>query len=226
MQQFIETYFPNVLLLKQEFIDSTIETLYMVFWTALGAGILGIILGVILVTTAPKGIFANRLVYSVLEKFINLCRSIPFIIMLALIQPITRLLTGTTIGTTAALVPLIVGVTPFFARQIENALLEVDQGIIEAAQAMGTSPIGIILRVYLVEGLPSIIRVSAVTVINLIGLTAMAGAIGAGGLGNLAISRGYNRFQTDVTIAATVIILILVFLSQFISNQLIKKTSH
>ncbi|MBL1229811.1 ABC transporter permease [Enterococcus sp. BWB1-3] len=226
MQQFLQNYFPNVIQLKQEFINSTIETLYMVFWTALGAGILGIILGVILVTTAPKGIFSNQLVYNILEKFINVCRSIPFIIMLALIQPITRMLTGTTIGTTAALVPLIVGVTPFFARQIENALLEVDQGIIEAAEAMGTSPFGIIVRVYLIEGLPSIIRVSAVTVINLIGLTAMAGAIGAGGLGNLAITRGYNRFQTDVTIAATVIILILVFLSQFISNLLIKKTSH
>lgn len=226
MQNFLETTFPNVIQLKQEFIDSTLETLYMVFWTALGAGVLGIILGVILVTTAPRGIFANQVIYSILEKIINVCRSIPFIIMLALIQPITRLLAGTTIGTTAALVPLIVGVTPFFARQIENALLEVDQGIIEAAEAMGTSPLGIVFRVYLVEGLPSIIRVSAVTIINLIGLTAMAGAIGAGGLGNLAITRGYNRFQTDVTIAATAIILILVFLSQFISNQLIKRTSH
>ncbi|MBP1047763.1 ABC transporter permease [Enterococcus sp. BWM-S5] len=226
MQNFLETTFPNVIQLKQEFIDSTLETLYMVFWTALGAGVLGIILGVILVTTAPRGIFSNQVIYSILEKIINVCRSIPFIIMLALIQPITRLLAGTTIGTTAALVPLIVGVTPFFARQIENALLEVDQGIIEAAEAMGTSPLGIVFRVYLVEGLPSIIRVSAVTIINLIGLTAMAGAIGAGGLGNLAITRGYNRFQTDVTIAATAIILILVFLSQFISNQLIKRTSH
>ncbi len=98
--------------------------------------------------------------------------------------------------------------------------------MIEAAEAMGTSPIGIILRVYLVEGLPGIIRVSALTIINVIGLTTMAGAVGAGGLGNLAISRGYNRFQTDVTIVATLLILILVFLSQFISNQLIKKITH
>ncbi|WP_143164336.1 ABC transporter permease subunit, partial [Enterococcus faecalis] len=127
------------------------------------------------------------------------------------------------IGAKAALVPLIFGVVPFFARQIENALLEVDPGVIEAAEAMGTSPIGIILRVYLLEGLPGIIRVSALTIINVIGLTTMAGAVGAGGLGNLAISRGYNRFQTDVTIVATLLILILVFLSQFISNQLIKK---
>jgi D-methionine transport system permease protein len=226
MQAILQQYFPNVLLLKQEFIDSTIETVYMVFWTAIIAGILGTLLGVILVATGPDGILTNRVLYNILEKIINICRSIPFIIMLALIQPITRFLTGTTIGTTAALVPLVIGVIPFFARQIENALLEVDPGVVEAAESMGTSPMGIIFRVYLVEGLASIIRVSSVTIINLIGLTAMAGAIGAGGLGNLAITRGYNRFQTDVTIVATLIILILVFASQFISNTLIKKTSH
>ncbi|MGG5343446.1 methionine ABC transporter permease [Enterococcus sp. AZ192] len=226
MQKFFQQYFPNVIELKQEFISSTIETLYMVFWTAIIAGVLGTLLGVILVATGPKGILKSPVLYSILEKFINVCRSIPFIIMLALIQPITRFLTGTTIGTTAALVPLVIGVIPFFARQIENALLEVDPGVIEAAESMGTSPLGIIFRVYLIEGLPSIIRVSSVTIINLIGLTAMAGAIGAGGLGNLAITRGYNRFQTDVTIVATLIILVLVFASQFISNTLIRKTSH
>jgi D-methionine transport system permease protein len=226
MSNFFETYFPNVIQLKQEFIDSTIETLYMVFWTAIIAGILGTLLGVILVAAGPSGILKNSVVYNILEKIINVCRSIPFIIMLALIQPLTRFLTGTTIGTTAALVPLVIGVIPFFARQIENALLEVDPGVVEAAEAMGTSSLGIIFRVYLVEGLPSIIRVSSVTIINLIGLTAMAGAIGAGGLGNLAITRGYNRFQTDVTLVATLIILALVFASQFISNTLIKKTSH
>ncbi|MEI5991459.1 methionine ABC transporter permease [Enterococcus crotali] len=226
MQSLLQQYFPNVLQLKQEFITSTIETLYMVFWTAIIAGILGTLLGVVLVATGPEGILKNSVLYNILEKIINVCRSIPFIIMLALIQPITRFLTGTTIGTTAALVPLVIGVIPFFARQIENALLEVDPGVIEAAESMGTSPFGIIFRVYLIEGLPSIIRVSSVTIINLIGLTAMAGAIGAGGLGNLAITRGYNRFQTDVTIVATLIILVLVFASQFISNTLIKKTSH
>ncbi len=111
-------------------------------------------------------------------------------------------------------------------RQIENALLEVDPGVIEAAESMGTSPLGILFRVYLVEGLPGIIRVSAVTVINIIGFTAMAGAVGAGGLGNLAVTRGYNRFQTDVTIVATLLILVLVFFSQWVSNIIIKKVSH
>ena len=214
MYQLFEKYFPNVVQLKQEFLQSTWETVYMVFWTALIAGVLGVLLGVVLVSTGPSGVLKNPPLYSVLEKIINVCRSIPFIIMLALIQPLTRILAGTTIGTTAALVPLVIGVIPFFA------------GVIEAAEAMGTSPLGIIFRVYLIEGLPSIIRVSAVTIINLIGLTAMAGAIGAGGLGNLAITRGYNRFQTDVTFMATLIILIMVFISQAISNQLIKKTSH
>jgi D-methionine transport system permease protein len=226
MQPFLEKYFPNVIQLKEEFIQSTFETIYMVVFTALIAGIIGVLLGVVLVSTGPRGIIKNLVIYNILEKCINLFRSVPFIVMLALIQPITRLLVGKTIGTTAALVPLIVGVIPFFARQIENALLEVDPGIIEAAEAMGTSSVGIIFRVYLVEGLPSIIRASAVTIINLIGLTAMAGAIGAGGLGNLAISRGYNRFQSDVTLVATLIILLLVFISQGISNFLIKKLSH
>ncbi|MER2064659.1 MAG: ABC transporter permease subunit, partial [Alkalibacterium sp.] len=127
---------------------------------------------------------------------------------------------------TAAIVPLVVGTVPFYSRQVQNALLEVDSGVIEAAEAMGSSPLEIIFRVYLKEGLPSIVRVSSVTIINLIGLTAMAGAIGGGGLGNLAISRGYNRFQDDVTLVATGAILVIVFISQFIGNYFVRKTSH
>ena len=226
MNGFFERFFPNVISIPDEFIEATKQTLYMTFWTALIAGVLGILLGVVLVVTRSKGILQQRIVYELLDKLINVVRSIPFIILLSLLAITTRFIVGTTIGEKAALVPLIIGVIPFFARQIENALLEVDPGVIEAAQAMGTSPIGIIFRVYLVEGLPGIVRVSAVTIINVIGLTTMAGAVGAGGLGNLAISRGYNRFQTDVTIVATLLILLLVFISQFISNRLIKKISH
>ncbi|MBO0449731.1 ABC transporter permease [Enterococcus sp. MJM12] len=226
MQALLEKYFPNVLAIPDEFIEATKQTLYMSFWTALFGGVLGILLGVVLVVSRPGGILQKRPLYNVLDKLINIVRSIPFIIMLSLLALVTRFIVGTTIGEKAALVPLVVGVVPFFARQIENALLEVDSGVVEAAQAMGTSPVGIIFRVYLLEGLPGIIRVSALTIINVIGLTTMAGAVGAGGLGNLAISRGYNRFQTDVTIVATLLILILVFISQFISNQIIKKISH
>ena len=226
MSTFFERYFPNVVAISDEFVEATIQTLYMTFWTALIAGILGIILGIVLVVTRPGGILESRGLFELLDKIINIVRSIPFIILLALLGTTTRLIVGTTIGETAALVPLIAGIIPFFARQIEIALLEVDPGVIEAAEAMGTSPLGIIVRVYLPVGLAGIIRVSALTIINVIGLTAMAGAVGAGGLGNLAITRGYNRFQNDVTIMATLIILILVFFSQFVSNLLVKKVSH
>lgn len=226
MTEFIQTYFPNVIAIQDEVVESLLQTLYMVFITAAIAGVLGIILGITLVVTGPKGILENKRVYKVLDQFVNLFRSLPFIIMMALIVPITRLIVGTSIGTTAAIVPLVVGTTPFFARQIQNALLEVDPGVIEAAQAMGSSPFEIIFRVYLKEGLVPIIRVSSVTIINLIGLTAMAGAIGGGGLGNLAIARGYNRFQNDVTLVATVLILLIVFISQAIGNLLVRKASH
>ncbi len=226
MNDFLLHYFPNAIQIPDEIWQSTVETLYMTFWTALIAGLFGILIGIILVTTGKNGILKNLCFYAILDKLINICRSIPFIIMLSLLTSLTRFLVGTSIGTTAALVPLIIGVVPFYARQIENALLEVDPGVIEAAEAMGTSPLGIIFRVYLIEGLPSILRVSAVTIINLIGLTAMAGAVGGGGLGNLAITRGYNRFQTDVTVVTVIIILLFVFISQFISNFAIRKTTH
>ncbi|MGF1930269.1 methionine ABC transporter permease [Enterococcus casseliflavus] len=226
MAALLKRYFPNVVAIQDEFVTATFQTLYMVFWTSLIAGILGILLGIVLVVTRPNGILENRPLFEFLDKVINVVRSIPFIILLTLLGTFTRFLVGTTIGETAALVPLIAGIIPFFARQIEIALLEVDPGVVEAAEAMGTSPFGIIFRVYLPEGVAGIIRVSALTVINVIGLTAMAGAVGAGGLGNLAITRGYNRFQTDVTIMATLIILVFVFISQFVSNLLIKRVSH
>lgn len=226
MSQFLTRYFPNVIEIQEEVIESTFQTIYMVLVTAAVAGILGILLGVVLVVTSPNGILENKRIYNFLDQFVNIFRSLPFIIMMTLIVPFTRLLVGTSIGTSAAIVPLVVGTTPFFARQIQNALLEVDEGIIEAAQAMGSTPLEIIFRVYLKEGLIPIIRVSSLTIINLIGLTAMAGAIGGGGLGNLAIVRGYTRFQTDVTLVATILILLLVFISQGIGNYLIRKISH
>lgn len=226
MNAFFETYFPNVLAIQEEIIESIWETIYMVSITALIAGILGILLGITLVVTEEGGILENLKVYNILEKMVNIFRSVPFIIMLALIAPITRWIVGTSIGTTAAIVPLVVGTVPFYSRQIQNALLEVDKGVIEAAEAMGSSPLEIIFRVYLKEGLPSIIRVSSVTIINLIGLTTMAGAIGGGGLGNLAIARGHNRNQMDVTLVATSVILVIVFISQYIGNYFAKKTSH
>lgn len=225
MQALLEKYLPNVVSDPQIFVDATIQTIYMTFWAAIFGGGLGLILGVILVVTRPGGLYENKTLFWILDKFVNLIR-IPFIILLALLAVITQFIVGTTIGAKAALVPLVATVIPFFARQVETALLEVDPGLIEAAQAMGLSRLGIICRVYLREGLVGIVRVSALTMISLIGLTAMAGAVGAGGLGDLAISQGYNRFENDVTFVATLLILILVFLSQFISNLIIKKISH
>lgn len=226
MNTFMTTFLPNVSEIWDEVLLSTWETLYMTLVAGLIAGILGVILGVILVVTEDGGILESRHLYNVLDKLVNIFRSLPFIILMALIVPFTRLVVGTSIGTTASIVPLVVATVPFYARQIQNALVEVDAGVIEAAQSMGASPWEIIFRVYLKEGLPGIIRVSSVTIINLIGLTAMAGAIGGGGLGNLAITRGYNRFQNDVTLVATIIILIIVFISQAIGNALVKKVSH
>ena len=220
------TLIPNVLQMKAEFIQATLETLYMTAVSALVAGILGLGLGVLLVVTQPQGILADGPSYQILDKLTNLLRSVPFIILLAVISPLTSYLVGTTVGTTASLVPLVFGIFPFYARQVQNALLDVDQGIVEAAQSMGSSPIAIIFRVYLKEGLPDLIRVSIVTVISLIGLTTMAGAIGAGGLGDIAISIGYARFENDVTFVAMIIILILVFAVQLFGDWLVKSVSH
>ncbi|MCT3284985.1 ABC transporter permease [Lactiplantibacillus pentosus] len=217
---------PNVLQMKAEFIQATWETLYMTAISAIVAGILGLGLGVLLVVTQPGGILADRPSYELLDKLTNLLRSVPFIILLAVISPLTSYLVGTTVGTTASLVPLVFGIFPFYARQVQNALLDVDGGIVEAAQSMGSSPAAIIFRVYLKEGLPDLVRVSIVTVISLIGVTTMAGAIGAGGLGDIAISIGYARFENDVTLVAMIIILVMVFAVQLFGDWLVKRVSH
>lgn len=222
----LQKIIPNVIQMKGEFVRATLETVYMTFGSAIVAAVLGLLLGVYLVITQPGGIFEDSLSYSILDKITNLLRSIPFIILLALISPLTQFLIGTTVGTTASLVPLIVGIFPFYARQVQNALLDVDHGVIEAAQSMGSSPTEIIFRVYLREGLVEILRVSIVTIISLIGLTTMAGAIGSGGLGDIAISIGYARFENDVTFVAMSIILILIFVVQIVGDLIIKVVDY
>lgn len=219
-------FFANAIASKQDFITETGATIYMVVVTSIIAGIIGMLGGLALTLTQEGGLWENQKVYWVLDKVVNIFRSIPFIILLALISPVTRAIVHTTIGNTAAIVPLVVGSAPFYARQIENALAEVDGGIIEAAKSMGDSPANIVFGVYLKEGLPAILRASAMTIVSLIGLTAMAGAVGAGGLGNLAITRGYNRYQNDIIIVSTILILILVFITQGIFNLWVKKVQH
>ena len=176
--------------------------------------------------TDKNRILENKTLYSILDKITNTFRAIPFVILLALVAPITHLIVNTRIGPTAAIVPLIFSTVPFFAKQVEQALAEVDPGVIEAADAMGESPFEIIFSVYLREGLPSIIRASSITLISLLGLTAMAGLIGGGGIGDLAIAVGYQRYKDDVVLVSVLIILIIVFIIQAISNLLIRKTSH
>lgn len=217
---------PNVIEMKAEFIQAIFETLYMTFFSAIVSAILGLVCGFLLVVMQPGGILEDHLGYSILDKVVNLLRSIPFIILLAVISPLTQFLVGTTVGTTAALVPLIFGIFPFYARQVQNALLDVDHGVIEAAQSMGSSPTEIIFRIYLKEGLADILRVSIVTVISLIGLTTMAGAIGSGGLGDIAISIGYARFENDITFVAMLIILAMVFIVQFVGDLIVKRVEH
>ena len=160
------------------------------------------------------------------DKIVNIVRSIPFIILMALLVGVTRVIVGTSIGTEAMIVPIVGATVPFYARQVENALLEIDPGLVEAAKASGLGTLDIIWRVYLREGRVPIIRVSALSFINVVAFSAMAGVVGGGGLGNLAIIRGYNRFQSDVTLVATLIILVIVFVSQLICNLLAKRLQH
>ncbi|WP_290033284.1 methionine ABC transporter permease [Ligilactobacillus cholophilus] len=202
------------------------QTLIMTYFPAIIGGCLGLIFGVLLVVTKPDGIMANHFWYSVCDKIVSLFRAVPFIILLAFIAPFTQWIVGTQIGTIAAIVPLSLGVFPFYARQIQATLESVSFDKIEAAQALGVSKWNIIIDVYLKEARAEIIRVSTVTLISLIGLTAMAGAIGAGGLGNIAITYGYDRFNNDVTCIATLIILIFVLIIQLTGDFLAVRLNH
>jgi len=186
-------------------------------------GILGIFLGVLLVVTRKGHILENRWVFSIVNPIVNTFRSIPFIILLVAIIPFTRLVVGTSIGTTAAIVPLVLHIGPYFSRLVENSLLEVDEGIIEAAKAMGATPFQIIRRFLFPEAFASLILSLTTVTIGLIGATAMAGAVGGGGLGDVAITYGYQRFST-ITIFVTVVILVLLVQGiQSIGNFLERK---
>lgn len=226
MEEILTKLMPHVVEKIPEFIECTGQTLYMFFYSGIISFVIGLILGIILIVTRKGGILENSITYAVLDKVINLLRSIPFIILLASLIPLTRLIVGTAIGTKGAILPLIFGTVPFFSRQVETALSEVDAGLIEAAEAMGTSPIGIIFRVYLKESIPSLARVTMITAVSLISLTAMAGAIGGGGLGDFAIRYGHQRNQVDITFATVIILLIIVMLLQAVGNFIIKKTTH
>ena len=199
------------------------ETLYMVSASTVLSLIFGFILAIVLVMTGKGGLAPCRGVYLTLDIIVNLTRSFPFIILMIVIIPFTRLLAGTSLGSTASIVPLTVAATPMVARILEGSMLEVDKGMIEAAQSFGASNLQIIWQVLFKEALPAIILDVAVIAITLLGYSAMAGAVSGGGLGDLAIKYGYNRFQTDVMIASVVILILIVIVIQTASNILYKK---
>lgn len=204
-------------------IKSFWETGYMVVASTVLASLIGIPLGIILTVTRSGHILPNPVINSVLGVIVNATRSTPFIILMVAIIPLTRMLVGSSIGTTAAIVPLTISAAPFIARVIESSLLEIDHGVIEAAQSMGASPMQIIYKVLLPESLHSIVLGITLAVIALIGYSAMAGVLGGGGLGDLAIRYGYQRFQPDVMIVTVVILILMVQLIQFIGDTLSKK---
>lgn len=226
MQEFLNLIVPNLMEKLPQFYQSIGETLLMTVWSGVIIFIVGLLLGIVLTVTKQGGILENKVVFGVLDKLINLFRSIPFIILLAGLIPLTRMIAGTAIGVKGAIVPLVFGTVPFFARQVEAALLDINDGLIEAAESMGLSPTEIIIRVYLKECIDGIANATTITAISLIGLTAMAGAVGAGGLGDFAIRFGYQRNQIDITYASVIFLVLLVSIIQIVGNQVIKRNKH
>jgi len=206
---------------------ATAETVYMTFVSTLFACVLGFPLGTYLYIASPAGLAPRTIFYSVCSQIVNLFRSIPFIILMILLIPLTRAIVQTSIGPTAAIIPLSIAAAPFVARLVETALSEVDPGVLIASRAMGSTNFQIIRKVLIPEAMPNLVSGLALTIINLIGHSAMAGAIGGRGLGDLAIRFGYHRFRTDVTIGAVIVILILVQVVQVagtaISRSLLSK---
>jgi D-methionine transport system permease protein len=210
--------------LTPEFLEllgaGTLETLLMVGIAAPACAISGLLLGMLLTATHPQGVSPSRVVYQALSAFTNISRSIPFLILIVLLLPLTRLLIGTSIGTWAAIVPLVLGGMPYAARLAEAALLEVDFGLIQAVIVMGASIREVLFKVYLPEALPGLLRAFTVLSITMINFSAMAGAVGGGGLGDLAIRYGYQRFRFDVLCGTVIVLLLLVQSIQFFGNYL------
>ncbi len=207
-------------------LTGTWDTIYMTVVATFFSYVFGIIMGVILVITRKGGITPRPVIYSVLDIVVNLTRSFPFLILMIAVIPFTRFLVGTSIGNNATIVPLVLAAAPFVARLVESSLLEVDHGVVEAAQSMGADTWQIISRVLIPEALPSLINGSAVAAITILGYSAMAGAVGGGGLGKLAIMYGYNRYQTDIMIITVVLLIIIVQVLQSLGNWASRKVDR
>ncbi len=201
------------------------QTVYMVFWATVLSVILGLIPAVILTYTAPDGLRPHKLVYEILSFIVNVFRSFPFIILLVILIPFTRMVVGKAIGTTASIVPLTVSAIPFIARVFENALRETDPGVIEAARSFGASDFQIMLRVYFKESVPRLVNGVVLLIISLVGYSAMAGTVGGGGIGDIAIRYGYQQYNTEYLVVCSIILIIFVQLIQTIGNVMYKKLS-
>ena len=226
MEAWIKSIAPYLYTYRAKFFAACGATFEM-FWKAgLIAFVIGLFFGILLVITKKDGIRQNLFLYQVTNLIVNIFRSIPFIILLIFLIPLTRAVVGTAINVKGAILPLVFGTVPFYTRQVEVALSGVEEGKIEAARSMGSGTVGLIFRVYLHEALPDLIRVTTVTAISLIGLTTMAGAVGAGGIGSFAINYGQNQNHSDIVNVCVLVLLAVTFVLQSIGNTLAKRTTN
>ena len=226
MQELLANIFPNLINKLPDFYEAIGDTLLMMVWSGAISFVLGLVFGVLLTVTRPGGILENKVVYQIVDKLISLFRSIPFIILLTWVMPVSRALMGTVIYVRGAIVPLVFGTVPFFTRQVESALAELDPGLVEAALSMGSSPLEIIFRVYLKESVAAIARGTTITAVSLLNLTAMAGVAGAGGLGDFAIRYGHDRNMVDITNVTVIVLVLFVCILEFTGGQIVKKNTH
>lgn len=207
-------------------VEGTFVTLYMTLLSTFMGYVLGLPMGIALVITAPKGLRPNKIIYKILDAIVNIVRSIPFLILLILLIPFTRLLVGKSYGTTATIVPLVVSAAPYIARMVESSLKEVDAGVIEAARSMGASNTTIVFRVLLVEAKTSLIVGATITLGTILGYSAMAGTVAGGGLGDIAIQYGYYRWKTDIMLITVALLVILFQIFQMIGMKLASALDH
>lgn len=224
--EIIEKIFPNLYEYWYKFLSNCTATFQMFIISGVIAFALGLVFGTVLIVFKKGGIRQNQIIYSFVSILINFFRAIPFVILLVFLIPFTRKIVGTAIGVKGAIIPLIFGTVPFYSRQVETALENVDPGKIEAAKSMGSGTWGLIFRVYLHESVPELIRVTTITAISLVGLTTMAGAVGAGGLGDFAINYGQELNHQDIIYACIIVLLVFICLLQFIGSFLAKKTTN
>lgn len=222
----IEKIFPNLYEYWYKFLSNCTATFQMFIISGVIAFALGLVFGTVLIVFKKGGIRQNQIIYSFVSILINFFRAIPFVILLVFLIPLTRKIVGTAIGVKGAIIPLIFGTVPFYSRQVETALENVDPGKIEAAKSMGSGTWGLIFRVYLHESVPELIRVTTITAISLVGLTTMAGAVGAGGLGDFAINYGQGLNHQDIIYACIIVLLVFICILQFIGSFLAKKTTN